>query len=327
MRSVKFSRRGAVLATLAATLALAGPALAQDAPAGKLPVVATFSILGDIVKNVGGERVSVTALVGPNGDSHVYQPTPAAAKEVAAAAVVFENGLGLEGWMERLVQASGTKAELVVVTKGVTPRFRTASEPQDDDEDEGGAEKTADAHKGHDHGPLDPHAWQNVANVEIYAANIRDGLIKADPAGADVYKANTDAYIAKLKTLDAQVRAAMAKIPAKQRRIITSHDAFGYFGDAYGLKLLAAQGVSTESEASAKDVARIIRQIKAQKIPAVFLENISDPRLTARIAKESGARIGGELYSDALSDDKGPASTYIDMIQSNVRELSSALSS
>ncbi|MBS7540033.1 metal ABC transporter substrate-binding protein [Ancylobacter lacus] len=328
MRLVLLSRRHAVFAAFAATLALAHPAAAQDAASARLPVVATFSILGDIVKQVGGDRIAVTTLVGPNGDTHVYQPTPNDAKAVAGAKLVFENGLGLEGWMPRLVKASGSKAELVVVTEGVTPRYRTAEEPQDDDEAEAGhdhGKKAAD--KGHDHGPLDPHAWQNVANVEIYAANIRDALIAADPAGTDAYKAQAAAYIEKLKALDVEVRAAMATIPQNQRRIITSHDAFGYFGDAYGLKLLAPQGVSTESEASAKDVGRIIRQIKAEKIPAVFLENISDPRLADRIAKESGAKVGGTLYSDALSDDKGPASTYIDMIQYNVRELSSALSS
>ncbi len=326
MRSVLFSRRHAVFAALAASLALAHPAAAQDAAPAKLPVVATFSILGDIVKQVGGERIAVTTLVGPDGDTHVYQPTPTDAKAVAGAKLVFENGLGLEGWMARLVKASGSKAELVVVTEGVTPRYRSADEPQDDDEAGHDHDKKAAA-KGHDHGPLDPHAWQNVANVEIYAGNIRDALIAADPAGTAAYTAQAAAYIEKLKALDAQVRAAMATIPQNQRRIITSHDAFGYFGDAYGLKLLAPQGVSTESEASAKDVGRIIRQIKAEKIPAVFLENISDPRLADRIAKESGAKVGGTLYSDALSDDKGPASTYIDMIQYNVRELSSALSS
>ena len=158
-------------------------------------------------------------------------------------------------------------------------------------------------------------------------ANIRDGLIAADPAGKDVYTANAAAYIARLDSLENEVKATVAAIPAGQRRIITSHDAFGYFGDAYGLTLIAPEGVSTESEASAKDVARIIRQIKAQKIPAVFLENVTDPRLVERIAKESGAKIGGALYTDALSDDKGPATTYILMIQSNVKTLSSALSS
>lgn len=299
--------------------ALASPAAAQSA--SPLPVVATFSILGDLVKEVGGQRVAVTTLVGPDGDTHVYQPTPADAKAVAGAAIVFENGLGLEGWMERLAKSSGGKAKLVVASEGVTPRYRTRSEPQDDDEAD------ASSHKGHDHGALDPHAWQSVKNVEIYVRNIRDALIAADPAGKDAYSSQADAYLAKLADLDKEVTEAMARIPANQRRIITSHDAFGYFGQAYGLTLLAPQGVSTDTEASAKDVARIIRQIKADRIPAVFLENISDPRLAERIAKESGAKVGGTLYSDALSDDKGPASTYIDMMRNNIREFSAALSS
>jgi zinc/manganese transport system substrate-binding protein len=317
------SRRTVLAVALAAVLV--SPAAAQSAApqsaASPLPVVATFSILGDIVKQVGGDRVAVKTLVGPDGDTHVYQPTPADAKAVAGAVIVFENGLGLEGWMERLTKASGGKAELVVVTEGVTPRYRTKSEPQDDDE------AGASAHKSHDHGALDPHAWQSVKNVQIYARNIRDALIAADPAGKDAYNAQADAYLAKLADLDREVSETMARIPAGQRRIITSHDAFGYFGQAYGLTLLAPQGVSTDTEASAKDVARIIRQIKAEKIPAVFLENISDPRLAERIAKESGAKVGGTLYSDALSDDKGPASTYIDLMRNNIREFSAALSS
>lgn len=314
------SRRLVLAAGLAATLAVPLPAFAQSE--AKLPVVASFSILGDFVKNVGGDRIALTTIVGPNGDSHVYQPTPADAKALADAKVVVVNGLGFEGWMDRLVKASGTKAEVVVATKGITPRTRTAAEPQDADEDEG----HGDAH-GHHHGATDPHAWQSIANAKVYVANIRDGLIAADPAGKDAYTANAAAYIAKLDALEQEVKSAMAAIPAKQRRIITSHDAFGYFGEAYGVKLVAPEGVSTESEASAKDVARIIRQIKAQKIPAVFLENVSDPRLMEQIAKESRARIGGELYSDALSDDKGPATTYILMMQSNVRALNSALGS
>ncbi|MFG1214926.1 zinc ABC transporter substrate-binding protein [Xanthobacter flavus] len=318
-----------VAGTLAAGLGLpmAGPALAQ-APAQKMPVVASFSILGDFVKQVGGDRVAVTTIVGPNGDAHVYQPTPADAKAVAAAKVVFVNGLGFEGWMDRLIKASGTKAPIVVATKGITPR--TGFVDHDDDEKPKGKGKDKHDHAkegGHDHGGIDPHAWQSIANAKIYVANVRDGLIAADPDGRDAYTANAAAYTAKLDALEAEVKSAMAKIPAEQRRIITSHDAFGYFGEAYGLTLIAPEGVSTESEASAKDVGRIIRQIKAQKIPAVFVENVTDPRLIQRIAKESGAKVGGELYSDALSDDKGPASTYIDMMNSNVRELSTALSS
>ncbi|MFG1402955.1 metal ABC transporter solute-binding protein, Zn/Mn family [Xanthobacter sediminis] len=327
------SRRLVLAATLAGALGASGAALAQGEPksaaAGeKLPVVASFSILGDFVKEVGGDRIALTTIVGPNGDSHVYQPTPADAKKLAAAKVIFVNGLGFEGWMDRLVKASGTKALVVTATKDITPRTRTAAEPQEEEDahghDHGKGKK--DAHE-HDHGPIDPHAWQSIANAKVYVADIRDGLIAADPAGRDAYTANAAAYTAKLDALEGEVKAAMAAIPASQRRIITSHDAFGYFGDAYGVTLIAPEGVSTESEASAKDVARIIRQIKAQKIPAVFLENVSDPRLVQRIANESGAKIGGELYTDALSDDKGPANTYILMIRSNVKTLSSALSS
>ncbi|SCW86818.1 metal ABC transporter substrate-binding protein [Ancylobacter rudongensis] len=324
--------------TLAGALALAVavpfviPAAAQEATT-KIPVVASFSILGDFVKEVGGDRVEVTTLVGPNGDAHVFQPAPGDAKKVSAAQIVFVNGLGFEGWIDRLVKASGTKAEIVVATKGITPR-----EMADEDEDEHAAHDHGKDHKDHDHddhaekdghvhGGTDPHAWQSVANAQIYVANIRDALIAADPAGKAAYEANAAAYTAKLGALDAEIKAAMAAIPDSRRRIITSHDAFGYFGAAYGVEFIAPQGVSTDSEASAKDVARIIRQIKAENIPAVFMENISDPRLVKRIAKETKAKVGGELFSDALSDDKGPASTYIDMMKNNVAQLSSALSS
>jgi zinc/manganese transport system substrate-binding protein len=296
---------------LAAFFALAGilPAAAQQ----KVPVVATFSILGDLVKNVGGDRVEVTTLVGPNGDAHVYQPSPADAKKVADSKIVFINGLGLEGWLSRLVKASGTKGNMVVTTKGIQPiamKFEEAGEE----------------HKGHEH-KFDPHAWQSVANAKIYVANIRDALIAADPAGKEAYAKNASAYLARLDKLEADVKAAMAKIPAKHRRIITTHDAFGYFGAAYGVEFIAPQGVSTETEASAKDVAKIIRQIKAEKIPAVFMENISDPRLIQQIAKETKAKIGGTVYSDSLSDAKGPASSYIDMIEHNIRQFSAALTS
>ncbi|WP_029353455.1 metal ABC transporter substrate-binding protein [Bosea sp. 117] len=308
------SRRSWLAAAVAAALL---PTLAQAQESKPLPVVASFSILGDLVKNVGGDRVAVSTLVGPNGDAHVFQPAPADAKKVAAARVVFVNGLGFEGWMDRLVKASGTKASLVVASTGVSPR-------EMEDEEEGHAHGAKD---GHAHEITDPHAWQSVANAKLYVGNIRDGLIAADPDGKAAYEANASAYLAKLDALDAEVKAAIAAIPPERRRIITSHDAFGYFGAAYGMEFIAPQGVSTEAEASAKDVARIIRQIKAEKIPAVFMENISDPRLVKRIATETGAKIGGAVYSDALSDDKGPASTYIEMIQNNIRAFSAALSS
>jgi zinc/manganese transport system substrate-binding protein len=290
---------------LAAGLALlvtAAPAPAQE----KLKVLATFSILGDLVKNVGGDRVEVATLVGPNSDAHVYSPAPADAKKVADAKVVFTNGLGYEGWMSRLAKASGSKAPVVVASRGVKERKAAG---------------------GHGHGGADPHAWQSVANVKIYVANIRDALIAADPAGKAAYEANAAAYLGKLDALDQEVKAAVAAIPADRRKIISTHDAFGYFQQAYGVEFIAPQGVSTEAEPSARDVARIITQVKKQKIPAVFLENITDARMMERIAQESGARIGGKLYSDALTDEKGEAPTYLDMMRHNIKQISTALMS
>jgi zinc/manganese transport system substrate-binding protein len=287
-----------------ASLVAAGPARAQGNKE-KIKVVATFSILADLVANVGGDRIDIATLVGPNGDAHVYQPSPADAKRLADARVVFTNGLGFEGWIARLIKASGTKAPVVVATKGVKPRRM----------------ESADAH-GHS---TDPHAWQAVPNVTIYVANIRDGLIAADLAGKAAYEANATAYLAKLDALDREVRAEVARIPAERRRIISTHDAFGYFSAAYGLEFIAPQGVSTEAEVSARDVAKIIEQIRRQKIPAVFLENVSDARVVKRIAEETGAKIGGTLYSDALTDEKGEAPTYIDMMRHNIRTLSAAL--
>ena len=277
----------------------------------KLKVVASFSILADLTKNVGGDRVEVSALVGPGGDAHVYTPTPADARNVAAAKLVIVNGLGFEGWLARLVKSAGNKATVITATKGITPRKEKAD---------------AHGHKhSHDHSDADPHAWQSVANAKIYVANIRDALVAADASGAEAYRKNADAYLAKLDALDREVREAVAKLPAERRRVISTHDAFGYFADAYGITFIAPQGVSTEAEATARDVARIITQIKAQKIPAVFLENVSDPRLMRRISQESGARLGGTLFSDSLTDEKGAAPTYIDMIRYNIKALTGAL--
>jgi zinc/manganese transport system substrate-binding protein len=296
------SRR--TLLSLVAASGLAGsPVLAEPAP---IRAVASFSILGDLVRQVGGDRVAVTSLVGPNGDAHVFNPSPADASRIADARIVVVNGLGLEGWMDRLIKASGTKASTIVASKGVVPI-------ESDDEDPHG-------HRHRD----DPHAWQSVANARIYVANIRDGLSGVDPAGRDVYAANAR-YLAALDGLENEVRATIARIPEANRRIITTHDAFGYFAKAYGLTFIAPQGVSTDSEASAKEVGRIIRQIKAEHIPAVFLENVSDPRLMNRIASETGARVGARVFSDALSEPDGPAPTYLDMIRNNLRAFEAAL--
>ena len=299
------ARRIALAALALIAMLQAVPASAQE----KIKAIASFSILNDFVKNVGGDRVEVTSLVPPNGDAHVYAPSPADAKKLADARIVFTNGLGFEGWIPRLVKASGTKAAVIVATKGIKPRKMEE--------------------EGHDHGhaEADPHAWQSVPNAKIYVANIRDALVAADPAGKAMYEANAAAYLSKLDALNADVKGQIERIPADRRRIITTHDAFGYFKGAYGIDFIAPQGVSTESEASAKDVAKIIAQIKKQKIPAVFLENVSDPRLLERIAKESGAKVGGTVYSDALTDEKGPAPTYIDMMKHNIRAFSAALTS
>lgn len=279
------------------------PATAQE----KLPVVATFSIIADFVKNVGGDRIQLTSLVGPDGDAHVYQPSPNDAKKMAEAKIVFTNGLGFEGWMNRLVKSSGSKATVVVTSRGVKPL-------------------KMEAHPGHEHGATDPHAWQSVANVKLYVGNIRDALIAADRSGKETYEKNAAAYLAKLDELESDIKNTIAKIPADRRKIITSHEAFGYFKAAYGIDFIAPQGVSTEADVSAKDVAAIIRQIRAQKIPAVFMENITDARLLKQIASESGARTGGDLFSDALSAAKGPASTYLLMMRHNVKQLELALS-
>jgi zinc/manganese transport system substrate-binding protein len=292
---------------LAAALAILPASARQQAT--KLKVVATFSILGDFARNVGGDRVDVTTLVGPNGDVHVYTPTTADAEAIRNARLVIVNGLGLEGWLPRLVQSSGSDATTVVATHGIVPRRVAAGEILSRDR---GA------------GSVDPHAWQSVANAEIYVANIRDAMVAADPANAATYKANASAYLAKLEALDHDVRKALAPIPLQRRKVISTHDAFGYFGAAYGVTFIAPQGVSTETEPSAREIAAIIKQIKKEKIPAVFLENISDPRLMRQIASETGAAIGGTLYSDSLSKENGEAPSYIEMMRNNIRTIASA---
>ncbi len=299
MASVRY-----VITCILVSLTMAGAVPANGQTPAKLPVVATFSILADFARNVGGDRIEVAALVGPDGDTHVYQPKPADAEQLGAARLIVVNGLGFEGWIDRLIKASGAKAPVIVATNGINPQNMR---------EEGRI------------GP-DPHAWQSIGNAKIYVANIRDGLIAADPGGKAAYRANAENYLARLDALDAEVKRETAKILPGRRQIITTHDAFGYFGTDYGFRFIAPEGVSTETEASARDVAKIIRQIKAKKIPAVFLENVTDPRLVRVIAAESGARVGGTLYSDALSPPDGPAATYIEMMRHNVRELSAALS-
>jgi zinc/manganese transport system substrate-binding protein len=287
------TRRHALALSLAV---LVTPAKAE---AKKIPVVASFSIIGDLVRQVGGDRVSVITIVGPDGDAHVYEPSPADGRNIAQARLIFVNGLGFEGWLERLIAVAKSKGQVFTLGRGVTPR-----------KDEEGQ---------------DPHAWQDVANAKVYVEAIREALTAADPDGAQIYKANADAYLAKLEALDAEIQQAIAALPKERRRVVSTHDAFGYFAARYGVEFIAPQGVSTEAEVSARDVARIIDAVRAHKVGAVFIENIADPRLARRIASETGARVGGVLYSDALSDAKGDGATYIDMMRHNVRELAKAL--
>jgi len=280
---------------LLALLLVASPLRAAE----RLHVVASFSILGDFVRTVGGDRVNVTTLVGPDSDVHVYTPAPSDAKRIADAKLVIVNGLGLEGWLPRLVQSSGAKAQVVTASAGITPlKLGSAA---------------------------DPHAWQSVPNAKVYVTDIANALVAADPDDAEFFRAQAKAYLEKLETLDREVREAVAKIPPERRKVISTHDAFGYFAAEYGVQFIAPLGVSTETEPSARDIAGIIGQIKAARIPAVFLENISDDRLIRRIAAETGAKVGGTLISDGLTGEKGPAPTYIDMVRHNIKALTSAL--
>jgi len=299
---------------LAAALVMTTTASAEQ----RLKTVATFSILADFVRNVGGDLVEVKSLVGPNGNSHVYTPTPADAQALAGAQVIFMNGLGFEGWMSRLIAAAGTRATVVTATNGIQPIKRGGS-----------AEAHGSTHRedGHDDGARanDPHAWQSVTNAKIYVDNIRNALIAADPERRTTYEANATAYLTKLDMLDAEIRSAIDRIAPDRRRVVTPHRAFEYFGQAYGVTFFAPESASIEANAAARDVAALIERIKRDRIAAVFLENVSDPRLLERISHESGAKVGGTLFSDALSDPDGPAPTYIELMRHNLRQFIAVL--
>ena len=386
MSNSKIITTTAVFLTLFATSAYANSVK-------PVPVVASFSILGDMVKRIGAEHVSITTLVGPNGDTHVYQPTPADARAVRKAKLLFVNGLKFEGWIERLVEASGFKGTRIVTTEGIKPipyedahdehhKDEHGKEEQHKDEhhkhehgkeehhkdehhkhehgkekhhkdehhkgehrkeahhkeEHGHEQKHADAdrhknhdgdkdsdHDGHDHGAFDPHAWQSLKNAVNYVDNITAALAKVDPVNAATFYGNRAAYVAEILSLDAEIRKTVAGLPTNRRTVVTSHDAFQYFGRDFGLTFLAPQGLSTEAEASAKDVAQLIRQMREKKISAVFVENITDPRLLKQIANETGAAIGGTLYPGALSGRSGPAATYLEMIRHNATTLVESL--
>jgi zinc/manganese transport system substrate-binding protein len=288
--------------------------ISVGAQAEPLKVVATFSILGDLAKNVGADKVAVTTLVGPNADAHTYQPTPSDARAVAAAQVLVTNGLGLEGWLVRLKGAAKSKATLVVASAGVKPL--TMQEEADEKAAASGQPQPGKLGRIND-----PHAWQSLANGQIYVANIVKGLAEADPANGDFYRRTGDAYANQLAALDGKITEDLAAVPTAKRRVITTHDAFQYFGKAYDITFIAPLGISTENEPSAGDIGRLERQIKRERIKALFLENVTNARLIDQIAKDTGAIVGPSLYSDALSKPDEPASTYIKMFEHNAATL------
>lgn len=276
------------------------PFAAQAAPQ-KLKVVATFSILGDIVSHIGGDNIQLTTLVGPGADAHSFEPTPDTVKAVSDADLVIANGLGFEGWMGRLIVSSGYSGQVIIAAKDITPI--TTEEKLE----------------------MDPHAWQSVTNVIQYVANIRDALINADPAHSAKYKENTANYTRELNQLENWVQDQIASVPEDQRAVITTHDAFRYFGRYYGVRFLAPSGIVNEASPSAGSIARILDEMRREKISALFLEDISDNKVIKQLQQDGGAIIGGTLYSDALSPASGPAPTYIDMMHHNVSALVSAM--
>lgn len=302
VRAKRISRmiRTRLMAGLTAALLFVGMA---PASAKTLDVVASFSVLADVVSNVGGEHVRVRSLIPAGGDPHEFEPSPADAKALKEADVVFLSGLGLEGWMTRLASASGYKGTPVIVSEGIATRSM----------DEDGETVT------------DPHVWNEAANVLVWIANIEKALVAADPQDADAIHANAQAYAAKVRDLDTYARTELGKIPREQRKILTSHDAFGYFGRAYGVDLLAPLGLSTDAEASAKTIAALIGQIKAEKVKAYFFENSNDPRLVKQIGEATGAQPGGELFVESLSPKGGPAATWLEMFRYNTDQVLDAL--
>ncbi len=284
-------------------LALTLGMMAQSAMAKTLNVVASFSILGDMVSQIGGEHVKVTTLVGPDGDPHTFEPSPKDSAALAKADVVVVNGLGLEGWLDRLVTASGFHGPLVVASQGVETHTLN----------EDGETVT------------DPHAWNSAANGVRYAQTILAALVKADPQDAAALNASGQRYIAQLQQLDSWAKQRFSAIPEAKRKVLTSHDAFGYFGRAYGIQFMAPQGISSESEASAAKVAGLIQQIKADGVKTWFLENQLDPRLVKQIASATGAQPGGELYPEALSPKGGVADTYASAFRHNVETIANSM--
>lgn len=272
-----------------------GTAHAEDKPVA----VATFSILADLTQRVAGGHAGILTLVGPNGDAHVFEPGAKQSAELAEADLLIANGLGFEPWLQRLEDASGFKGKVVLASNGVTPLA---------------------AEEGN-HNGADPHAFQDLANAEIYVANIAKGLAEVAPDHAADFKANADKLTAEIAALDQQLKTEFGAIPQEKRRVLTSHDAFHYFGRAYGIAFVSVQGLSTEAEPTADDLVKVVRQARDGHLSAIFLENMADPRLAETVAQETGLKIGGALYADALSEPDGPAPDYLSLVRYNAQQL------
>jgi zinc/manganese transport system substrate-binding protein len=302
-------RRREVLIAATCVAMLSGAPVAAAEP---LKIVATFSVLGDMVATISGDRVALITIVGGDGDTELYQPTPADARALAEATMLVLNDINpeFEPWLDGLVRQSGFKGTRLVASRGA----KIITEAEEEGHDAGnGAPKS------------DQHAWHDLANGAVYARNIGEALAKADPANGDFYKTRADAYIADIKKLDAWAKAEIAQVPKAKRKVITSHDGFQYLGKAYGLKLVPARGWANDKEASADDIARLVRQIRQDKVRAIFVENMNDPRVIERVAQETGAVIGGTLYSDALSKPGGEADTYLKMMRHNIDALKAGM--
>lgn len=306
---------------LATSSLLAVSAAGADKP---LNVVASFSIVGDFAKQVGGDRIVLTTIVGPDGDAHAYEAKPQDAAALAKADVILANGAHFEGFLPRLLESSGAKAPVTELTKGVD--LLKSPEEHEDHHDDAKHDHDDEGHdEAHDHGPLDPHAFQSAANAKVYVANIAEAFCAADAAGCDTYKANAERYAGELSALDAELKREAAAVPEGRRTVISSHDAFRYFEAAYGIRFLAAEGITTEAEPSAAGIAKLIDQAREGKASAIFVENITDPRLAEQIGRETGLAMGGTLYSDALTAPDGPAPTYVQMMRHNMRTIVGAI--
>src|SRR5690554_601462 len=317
---MRFINASAALVGVSALLALPAAFAAE-----RVQVVTSFSILADMVENVGGEHVEVTSLVGPDSDAHVYSPRPTDARTLADADLVVFNGLQFEGWMERLVDASDYAGPLVVTSDGIDRVAAAHDDHGHDEHDEHDDHDSHDDHdhEGHDHGDDDPHGWQDLAMGKLYVANIRDGLSEADPDNAEAYAANAERYINEIDATDAEIRALLTEIPASTS-VITGHGSFGYFASAYGLRFLSPQGLSTEADPSAANMARLVDVIREQNVQALFHENMTSPAIINQLAEETGLPIAGTLHADALAAE-GEASTYLGMMRHNARVLHDAL--